>query len=312
VTDTLPRARLHAAALAVAARTDDGARAALLDYLAESDDPELRDRAELARLEGELAGRTEDWPDARKEIRHRVMTGELSHASAAILLATADTRPDPLAARIAALQSRLSAWPCPECGGHGLSNPSGLHGGFDTCRTCRHTGDVLKHRDCDIGPGPHPWYDLRLPLAWDCGYPRWVTLPTVADAVRSSCPRCSATPDPGDGEWITCRCGYAVPRRLIPTPRLRALAAVPPWGVPLEGVRVGDRRARRHPTIGYCWSALGGHAEYHIPDCLFRHIVGEVKTDEGGEFVNFRFYPTEAAAQDALARGIIAFAREYQ
>jgi hypothetical protein len=303
VTDTLPRARQHAAALAVAARTDDGARAALLDFLDEhSDDPELRDRAELVRLEGEQAGRAEGWPDARKEIRRRVMAGELSHAAAAILLATADTRPDPLAARIAVLQSRLSAWPCPKCekGRPGWKRITrrdySWHKPKDyqrpririKCLACDGTGDVLR----------------GVTLAWDCGYPRWYALLTVADAVGVS--------------WRY-RDDVAFVRHLPgpeyrPTHRLRVLAGETPWGVPLEGVRVWDRRPYQFRGEGdllpWCWDYQGDDpnaiatGKHLIPKCIYDRIDGK-KTGNG-----IVSYPTESAAVDALARALVTFARE--
>lgn len=285
MTDTLPRARLHAAALALAARTDDGARAALLDYLNESDDPELRDRAELARLEGELEKLTATvWGFGSKaKSRHWNMLTPLQH-------------------RITSLQARLSAWPCPECGGKG----NWAHGPL--CRTCGGTGDTLTASNGDA------WF--QLPLAWDCGYHRWATLPTMQDAARSGCPRCSVTPDPGDGEWITCRCGHAVPRCLIPTPRLRALAATPPWGVPLEGVRVGDRKPDhdRKDTRAVWFNrdqvsdAAGGQTV--IPEPVYTLLLGYDNVPCPPRIG--KWYPTEYAAIDALARAVITFAREYR
>jgi hypothetical protein len=274
VTDTLPRARLHAAGLAVAARTDDAARAALLDYLAESDDPELRDRAELVRV-------IEEWDRVTDEI----VRLEMSHGIHDYLnnrrLIDLNERGDALRIRIAALQSRLSAWPCPECSECDFDMSTG-------CVRCNGTSDTFG----------------KLPLAWDCGYPRWATLPTTADAV---------------GVSYRYRDEDAFVRHLPepeyrPTPRLRALASVPPWGVPLEGVRVGDRKPDhdRKDTRAVWFNrdqvsdAAGGQTV--IPEPVYTLLLGYDNVPCPPRIG--KWYPTESAAQDALARAFLTFARK--
>jgi hypothetical protein len=263
MTDTLPRARLHAAAAAQATwRNTPGCLhpMVLADYLQElgeeHSDPELRDRAELARLEGELEKLTATVRGfgSKAKSRHWNMLTPLQH-------------------RITSLQARLSAWPCPECGG------VGYHGTLQysyECACCRGAQDVLLRH-------------VPIPLTWDCGYPRWVTLTTMGDAVE---------------------------RRLIdphdyrPTPRLRALASAPPWGVPLEGVRVGDRKP---PASGrysgeWYWAEGERMSEEFLPTPLFDRLGGRVVING----LRFCYHPTESAAVDALARGVITFAREYR
>ncbi|HVL12611.1 MAG TPA: hypothetical protein VM529_08605, partial [Gemmata sp.] len=98
--------------------------------------------------------------------------------------------------RIRPLREKLSAWPCPRCV---RAAP-----GETPCPACDETGEVL----------------TKLSLVWDCGFPRWVTLPTIEDAVRAE----ALTTDTRMRlrmEGIDPSPDYA------PTPRLRALAAVP-------------------------------------------------------------------------------------
>jgi ribosomal protein S27E len=295
ITTDIPRARQHAATLAIAARTDDGARAALLDYLAESDDPELRDRAELARLTEEIAATAQEL--------NREKDGNSPHWDT---LATAQHR-------IASLQSRLSAWPCPECRESGqVYDPRDRTTRPLICPSCGGTGDVLRWRHEDnIGSGYVRTSVAPISLAWDCGYPRWVTLPTTDDAVRVKCRSCGR-----EDRGVWCQCGE--PLWPAPTPRLRALAAVPPWGAPLEGVRVADKRPYRVRPHGspnpYCYRGVkagefqnDGHL---IPDFLVRMMDAPESAREGD--CPMVWYLTESAAVDALARAVITFAREYQ
>jgi uncharacterized protein (TIGR02996 family) len=75
---------------------DDTVRLVFADWLEEKGgEPE---RAALIRVQVELARRGH-WPDAKEEIRRRVLTGQISDTAAAILLATAETCPDPLQQR---------------------------------------------------------------------------------------------------------------------------------------------------------------------------------------------------------------------
>jgi predicted RNA-binding Zn-ribbon protein involved in translation (DUF1610 family) len=296
----------EAAALAVAARTSDGARAALLDYLEEhSDDPELRDRAELVRMEGELVGLRAKGhgPEctAVSDYLNRTRGGGpggqmVPSCSGCMELMFQEER-------IASLQSRLSAWPCPECGGTGLlrkaqfpplmyravreamvATPSITITEFP-CTRCERTGVYRPSKD--------------IPLTWDCGYPRWSTLPTMADAVR---------------EEVIGSSLVSQTLELRPTPRLRALASVPPWGVPLEGVRVGDRKPYSFNVRGvtyFRWHTAGDlTATSTVPRGVYDILKGgTVRRSRSG---TWRFYPTESAAVDSLARALVTFAREYK
>jgi hypothetical protein len=292
VTDTLPRARLHAAGLAIAARTDDGARAALLDYLEESDDHELHDRAELCRLTEEL----EAMVRGGKKLAEDTETRKTCECRSCILLR-----------RIVSLQSRLSAWPCRngqwKCG---KGRWAKVNGGYDDewvpHEPCNGTGDMLQYRGRISTES--------LPLTWDCGYPRWVTLPTMADAVQED--QLSRDTRIRLGMEGLPPSGYA------PTPRLRALASVPPWGVPLEGVRIGDRSPNGAPGYDkpavFDWYDAARVATYpasEIPTPVFdllRRFGGESHYSADC----YVEYPTESAAVDALARAVITFAREYR
>jgi len=193
------------------------------------------------------------------------------------------------------LRMRLSAWKCPECWGKGIvrladfppvnyrsvreamvATPSFTIREED-CARCRGTGDSLTDRNGDA------WF--QYPLTWDCGYPRWVTLPTPLDQVI----------------WRSMDENSVYHWRCID--RLRALAAVPPWGVPLEGVRVADREPYWNTTFGrYEWR----HDAYEIyPYSLPKPVHDALGEDWTG-------HPTEQAAADALARGLVAFARGYE
>jgi uncharacterized protein (TIGR02996 family) len=223
--------------------------------------------------------------------------------------------------RVRELRAKLSAWPCPECGGNGIEKrfcddtQDTYDGG---CPACDGSGEVLSRSVSD----PHwRWVNESLPLTWDCGFPRWVTLPTIEDAVREVTVF-SFSPDALAGADATMT-------NYLPTPRLRALAAVPPWGVPLDGVRVGDREPHEWETrvpdgcgggkyVGL-WSWLNADRPYPSPDrpesanlpaVIFAELKDWMVPESGWN--GFRKYPTEQAAADALARGLVAFARGYE
>ena len=173
------------------------------------------------------------------------------------------------------LRARLSAWVCPEKRDprHDLDDRLEKYRPHQNCQTCGGTLGVLKTATVNGG-------DVfgNFPLEWDCGFPRWVTLPTIEDSVVE---RPGFVP-----EWF-------------PTPRLRALAQTPPWGVPLEGVRAADREPE-YVGYGWCWRDEGReNGPENIPSVL---LTGEVAL----------VHPTEPAAADALARGLLKFAREYE
>ena len=58
------------------------------------------------------------------------------------------------------LRAKLSAWPCARC-----ESETG-----SACGVCGNAGRLLPVNDAVI--------------TWDCGFPRWATLPTLWDAVR--------------------------------------------------------------------------------------------------------------------------------
>jgi len=185
------------------------------------------------------------------------------------------------------LRAKLSAWPCPESDNYAAGPP---------CPLCDGTLGVLKTSTVNGG-------DVygNLPLEWDCGFPRWVTLPTIDECVRL---------ETLGGGPIRVGMGYR------PTPRLRALAQTPPWGVPLEGVRVADREPYWNGG-GYCWfdadrtnpSELTP-ADAGIPSPAFKLLSGWQTNKSTG--TRWKPYPTGQAAADALARGLVKFAREYE
>ncbi|HVL14549.1 MAG TPA: hypothetical protein VM529_18395 [Gemmata sp.] len=199
------------------------------------------------------------------------------------------------------LRAKLSAWPCRngqyKCGkGRWAKTDGGYDSEWVPHEPCGGTGDVLKAATVNGG-------DVygNLPLEWDCGFPRWVTLPTIDECVRL---------ETLGGGPIRVGMGYR------PTPRLRALAQTPPWGVPLEGVRVADREPYWNGG-GYCWfdadrtnpSELTP-ADAGIPSPAFKLLSGWQTNKSTG--TRWKPYPTGQAAADALARGLVKFAREYE
>jgi hypothetical protein len=172
------------------------------------------------------------------------------------------------------LRAKLSAWPCPESNNYAAGPP---------CHLCDGTSNVFG----------------GLPLEWDCGYPRWVTLPTIESAMWVEM---FDYPDAN---------GNVFQRpSWLPTPRLRALAATSPWGVPLDGVRAGDREP--------CWSSDRPGMWYWVKDnpASLCSLPGPVFDAVDGEYARrkfeFKYHPTEQAAADAFARGLVRFAREYE
>ena len=199
--------------------------------------------------------------------------------------------------RVRELRGTLSAWPCPRC-----ESETG-----SACGVCGNAGRLLPVNDAVI--------------TWDCGFPRWVTLPTIDERVREVTVF-SFSPDALAGADATMT-------NYLPTPRLRALAAVPPWGVPLDGVRAGDREPHEWETLvpDGCgggkyvglWSWLNAGRPYPSPDrpesanlpaVIFAELKDWMVPESGWN--GFRKYPTEQAAADALARGLLKFAREYE
>jgi uncharacterized protein (TIGR02996 family) len=181
------------------------------------------------------------------------------------------------------LRADLSAWPCGACRGKGCWADGPL------CPMCDGTGDVLVGSNGDA--------HFQFPLEWDCGYPRWVTLSTPLDQVI----------------WRSMDENAVYHWRCID--RLRALAQTPPWGVPLDGVRVGDREPDRDRGDNRAvWfnrdqvsESAGGPTT--IPAAVYAAMDGYDNVPCPPHIG--KWYPTEQAAADALARGLVAFAREY-
>ena len=194
------------------------------------------------------------------------------------------------------LRAKLSAWPCRngqyKCGkGRWAKTDGGYDSEWVPHEPCGGTGDVLKAATVNGG-------DVygNLPLEWDCGFPRWVTLPTIDECVRL---------ETLGGGPIRVGMGYR------PTPRLRALAQTPPWGVPLEGVRVRDREpasSTEHPSEWF-WGGNVNTYPWGVPTPVFRLLSGRV---DASSVVHLSYHPSEQAAADAFARGLVRFAREYE
>jgi uncharacterized protein (TIGR02996 family) len=201
------------------------------------------------------------------------------------------------------LRETLSVWVCRngqcECGnGRWSKFDGGYVSEWIPHEPCGGTGNVLDN----------------LHIVWDCGFPRWVTLPTLGDAVgevEEGCPQCRS---------MGSRCPvhgtrYGLVSVYHPTPRLQALAATPPWGVPLDGVRVGDREPDRDRGDNRAvWfnrdqvsESAGGPTT--IPAAVYAAMDGYDNVPCPPHIG--KWYPTEQAAADALARGLVAFAREY-
>ena len=164
--------------------------------------------------------------------------------------------------RVRELRETLSAWPCPRC-----ESETG-----SACGVCGNAGRLLPVNDAIV--------------AWDCGFPRWVTLPTLESAVEQR---------------------LIEPHDYRPTPRLRALAAVPPWGVPLAGVRAGDVEADKGFRSYWWYRDVGPQVRASLPGPVF-----DLLPSTAGRRTTAKHFPTEQAAANALARGLVKFAREYE
>ncbi len=105
-------------------------------------------------------------------------------------------------------------------------------------------------------------------VEWDRGWPGWVTLLTWTDTVELN----------GWGD--------------DPTPRLRALAQLPPWGVPLRGVRIAGARPNSYAK-GWIWDLVT------LPKIIYDRLPTI-------------WHPTERAALDDKARVVLEFGRRAQ
>lgn len=150
----------------------------------------------------------------------------------------------PLVALVRDLQARLSVWPCPTCKDHpGLVDgpPGEWRHTAALCPACGGSGDVLRVHTATVRGVIDT---LQFDLAFRAGYPSFATLPRmVGDAV----------------ERVVLQDNHGGYEEFRPTPRLRALTDPehpPPWGVPLEGVIVGDREPHWNGAA-YCWFKEG-------------------------------------------------------
>lgn len=187
------------------------------------------------------------------------------------------------------LQAALSRWPCPGVGKHQCydgktyTGPGGGQRAEETCLTCGGSGDVLvgRHRTDTV---------KQFPLTWLAGYPQFATLPRlVGDAVEEDTTSSNPLVD------VVYR----------PTPRLVALCGMPPWGIPLEGVIVADRKPEvfHDGSAGWYKEISHGGQPYRLPATLW-----DMLTDYEPDYIG-KLYPTATLAIHSLARAILKFGK---
>jgi len=320
VTTLTPDLLAHVASVRDGA-CDDNELLVLADHLAEADD---EDRAELVRVQVALERRPGNWPEARAEVRQRLLLGQISNDAAAIMLAVADSVQDSLQRRERDLLARNPAWlsvKCPECGGSGDSRKVRLSHSFERCPTCGGEGDYLnpfygwvddKHfareSRATITRG---FLDITLPhtLCW-----RLEEMPsTQCTACRGRGARAWHAGVSGQG------CGECGNHDTIdlwrPHPVLRAVLASPagPW---VRRVWVEGREPfvdHNRKSAGWQERSVGMRVwrgnppserePYLIPDPVFDLLGGKLGAG------NSRRFPTAEAATDALARAVPLWAR---
>jgi len=107
VTTFTPDLLAHVAAVRDKPEPDDTDLLALADAVQEAGD---EDRAELVRVQVALERRPGNWPEARAEVRQRLLLGQISNDAAAIMLAVADSVQDSLQRRERDLLARNPTW----------------------------------------------------------------------------------------------------------------------------------------------------------------------------------------------------------
>lgn len=312
---TLNRDRTAFLAAIKASPDDDTARLVYADFLDEhGKEADDHDRAELIRVHFQI-----DEVDA---IEHTCLpNGGYESTCPACGAYCESERLHNRADELIDAHPEWTRWPCPECGGgHRASEYAGYHGG--PCMACGN-GDLLQ-RMAEID------YDMlemkRIAVEWDRGFPGWVTLSTWNDAVTypqlRACSWCEGTgreriaDAAGDMDDVDCRkCGgHGDVSKEYPTHRLKALAQLPPWGVPLRGVRIGEAKPDRNGA-GWCWfdrdridqQTSFATPKSRIPSVIFR-LLNHWDTNKNPD-LRWRPYPTERAALDALAAAVLEFGR---
>jgi uncharacterized protein (TIGR02996 family) len=314
----------------------DTARGVYADYLQEHGE---ESRAEFIRVQCELARRG-PWPGAKEEIRGRVLTGQMSDAAAAILLATAETSPDPLQRRAdALLREHANGWRragrC-ECKRHN----GGTSTRMGSCPVCDGTGDIggLMRKQYPKDYMTSPW---ACAVTFRRGFIERVEVPTLAECVAEEQVRCEACGGPGvvtkfRGPGATnpyreacLRCGGTTDSRTdgagyvardAPSAWLRAvLTATPERGLIAE-VAPADREPEPDAGAflsGRCYDWYDGaqltDADNRsiLPAPLFALVAEESKNLYGGYLGGtcYAEFPTRGAAILALARALVRWGR---
>ena len=258
---------------------DDTVRLAYADFLDEHGDAAARDRAELIRTHFQI--REID------SIEHTCSpNGGYESTCPACGAYCESERLHNRESELLSVHPEWTRWPCPECKREGRIYNQ--YGGRSDCPHCGGQGFVLAYYS-----------------EWDRGFPGWVTLPTWAGAVRE----------------VAVDGGHPAPIQHLwePTPRLRALAKTPPWGVPLRGVRIGEAKPDERGKVqvgevtmdigmgkSYWWwrQGFGSGTAADLPSVIFNELNHpRIHTHNGNN------YPTERAALDDLARAVLEFGR---
>lgn len=175
---------------------------------------------------------------------------------------------------------------CPCCEGKG--EPRG-YGQRIICHVCGGTGNLLKLRDEDIGPGgPHPWYDRPRPISYSLG-PLPVVTVRLEEMVRES-----ACPERHDllrgwhdtvlhGQWIErysselahrnagCKTCSGTGVTHVPSEWLKALP--PEYDLALEGVE--PNRFSQHSGVSGPGTFRGENTNYWITSSDSDSRIGE-------------------------------------
>jgi len=199
------------------------------------------------------------------------------------------------------LLARNPAWlsvKCPECGGSGDSRKVRLSHSFERCPTCGGEGDYL-----------NPFYgwvdDKHFARESRATITRGfldITLPYMLCWCRE-CPGCGGWASE-EGDYVTCRCGFAQPTVIRPHPVLRAVLASPvgPW---VRRVRVEGRE----PAQSWWWYRDGDGSyrgdRAYLPSPVFNCLPGRwtIVGQNGAHF------DTAEAATDTLAHAVPIWAR---
>jgi uncharacterized protein (TIGR02996 family) len=264
----------------------DTRRLAFADWLDEHGEPE---RAEFVRVQVELSRL---WSGGV------VVAGSKGNAK----------RNVELQARERELEVSLSKWKCTYCDGKGgWQRVGGGWEGAPKCPACDGMKDLLRTHLINAGG-----MDGQLPLTWRAGYPLTVALPRLADAVvEVECPECNGwghvNRDLGRSVCPVCD---GRQDSWQPTPRLLALCGIPPWGVAIESVMVGDREPYHNAADCWLWvragSPLTDRTDAVIPAPVFDLLADDIDIMNRS---SWRTYRTADAARLALGKAIVLFGR---